>query len=364
MPIGTGVDTMHNVPAVPFTPSPAMFDAMTSKNKTHPISFSTPGAGQTVTRELPKAGILTWVTVTFEGTITYAAGTGAATTTWRWPYGILQNLAFAANLQNGLINCNGIDLHVFRILNNPAYIDATDTFPGTVGGVAALGTGSSFMRLTYQVPVVMDKVTLAGCIYAQSNQNALTLSVTEAPLSDYVTLTGTASASLTGTWTYHIDSYEIPQDPEHGIITPDLSRLHGIQARETGFTSTGDIPVALTQVNGQLTRLLLQVRPNLTSYINPKPAATKDLNNVKLVYGANQTPLDYEIGDLVTKNNEQYGAPLPYGYVCLDFVRENAVRDAVFMPGLTDLKVVPTIDASQVVTVDGKIRVVQEMLFQ
>ncbi len=44
--------------------------------------------------------------------------------------GAVAVLAFAANLQNGLINCSGVDLHVLRILNNPAYIDGTDTFPG------------------------------------------------------------------------------------------------------------------------------------------------------------------------------------------------------------------------------------------
>lgn len=365
MPIGTGVDNMHNVPAVPFTPSPGMFDQLTARNKAHGISFATPGAGATQQKELPKAGILTWVTVTFEGLLTVVNGTGGATTTWQWPYGILENLAFAANLQNGLITASGVDLHVFRIMNNPAYIDATDTFVGTVGtSGTAIPAGANFLHLTWQVPIVMDKVTLAGAIYAQSNQNALTMNVTEAVRANYCALTGDASAVLSGDWTYNIDSFEIPQDPEMGIITPDLSRLHGIQARETGFTSTGEIPTNLTQVNGQLLRLLLQVRPDATSFIAPRPGATADLTNVKLMYGSNQTPLDYTIGDLVAKNNEQYGAPLPYGYVCLDFVRENAIRDAVFMPGLTDLRIVPTIDSGQVITADAKIRVVQETLFQ
>lgn len=364
MPLGTGQDKMTNVPGVAFTPNSAMFDQGTAKNHTHTISFATPGPGQTATRELPKANVLTWITVTFDGFTTVVNGTGAALGNWRWPYGILQNLNFSANLQNGLVNCSGIDLHVMRVLSNPSFIDGTDTFPGQVGGGTNLGNGAWYTHLTWQVPVVMDKVTLAGAIYAQSNQNALTLNITEETAANLVTLSGTATFALSGTWTYNVDSYEIPQDPEHGVITPDLSRLHALQARETSITTTGDAIVPTTQVNGQLTRMLVQVRPNLTSFCNPKPQSTKDWTNLKLVYGANQTPLDYDIGVLVARNNEHYGAQLPYGYVCLDFVRENAIRDAVYMPGLTDLKVVPTIDSAQAVDANGKVRIVQEMLFQ
>jgi len=366
MPLGTGTDTMHNVPAVPFTPSPSLFDQLTTKNHQHAITFATPGPGATVLRELPKAGILTWVTVTFDGTLTYNAGTGSITTGWRWPYGICQSVGFAANLQNGLVNASGIDLHVQRFLSNPSYVDAVDTFNGSVGGGNALtGSSTSFLHLTYQVPVVMDKVTLAGAIYAQSNQNALTLAITEAVVADYLTLTGNATASLTGTWTIGPDIYEIPQTADQGIITPDLSRLHALQARETAFSAVGDVPVALTQVNGQLVRLLVQVRPNATSWCAPRPASlTPALTNLRLIYGANQTPLDYTYAELVAKNNEQYGGTLPYGYVALDFVRESAVRDAVFLPGLTDLKVVPTVGSGVTVDANAKVRVVQEMLFQ
>lgn len=365
MPLGTGQDVMHNVPATPFTPSPGEFDARTSRTASHQISFPTPGAGNSAMRELPKAGVLTWVRVSFDGTLTSTPGGGSVTAGWRWPYGLLSNLNFSANLQNGLVNASGIDLHVLRFLRNPAFIDATDVFPQVIGGGGTIANGNHHLHLTYDVPVVLDKVTLAGAIYAQSNQNALTLAVSQAPMADLVTLAGGATATLAGDWTFHITSYEIPQDAEKGIIVPDLSRLHAIQARETPFNSVGDAPTNLTQVNGQLVRLLVQVRGTATSWLTPKKSSlTPVLENLRIRYGANQTPLDYVASDLLATNNEHYGAPLPYGYLALDFVKENPIRDAVYMPGLTELQVVPTVGSTATVDANAKVRVVQEMLFQ
>ncbi len=367
MPIGTGADLMRNLPALPFTPDPARFDQLTAKNHHNPISFTAPGDNKFQLEDLPKSGILTWLTVTFSGTVVYADGTGSITTGWAWPYGLVKQLDFTANLQNGLVSASGIDLHVHRFMTNPSYIDGTDTYPGSVGGGNSLtDSAGTHVHLTWQVPVVMDRTTLVGAIYAQSNQNALTVRILQEDLDNLLIRTGDATASLTGTFAIHVDSYEIPQD-ENGIIIPDLSRLHGIQAFEYSLTSTGDSQHYLVQENGQLARLLVQVRDNSsaasTSLVDPKPAAAADWTGLRLEYGSNQRPLEYDVPVLVSRNNEQYGAPLPYGYVCLDFVRENAVRDAVIMPGLTDLRAVVTLDSG--VSLSGaKVRLVQETLFQ
>jgi hypothetical protein len=358
---------MRNLPALPFTPDPARFDQLTAKNHHTPISFSAPGDNKFTLEDLPKSGIITWLTVNFKGTLVYADGTGSVTTGWAWPYGLIKQLDFTANLQNGLISASGVDLHVHRFMTNPSYIDGTDVYPGSVGGGNSLtDSAGDLVSLTWQVPVVMDRTTLVGAIYAQSNQNALTVRILQEDLDNLVILAGNATASLTGTFSISVDSYEIPQD-ENGIIIPDLSRLHGMQAFEYAVTNTGDSQHYLVQENGQLARLLVQVRHNSsaasTSVTQPKQAATDDWTALRLEYGSNQRPLEYNVPTLVGRNNEQYGAPLPYGYVCLDFVRENAVRDAVIMPGLTDLRTVITLD-SGVSLSGGKVRLVQETLFQ
>ena len=161
MPLGPGQDVMHNVPATPFTPSPGEFDARTSRTASKQISFPTPGAGQSFMRELPKAGILTWVKVTFDGTLVTTTPTGTVVPRWPWPYGFLGALNFSANLQNGLVNASGVDLHVHRFLRNPAFVDSTDVFTGALGGGGTIAAGSYHMHLTYDVPVVLDPVTLA-----------------------------------------------------------------------------------------------------------------------------------------------------------------------------------------------------------
>jgi hypothetical protein len=362
MPFGTGADTMRNLPVTPFTPDPARFDQLTAKNHTVPVSFTAPGSGKYHVTDLPKSGILVWLTLSFNGTLVYADGTGSITTAWNWPYGLVRQVDFAANLQNGLISASGIDLHVHRFLTNPSYVESTDTFPGTVGGGDSLtDSAGAFINLTWQIPVVMDRTTLIGAIYAQSNQNALTLRVSQEDLDAIVVRTGNATASLTGTFKVAVTSYEIPQD-EHGIITPDLSRLHGMNAFETAISNTGDTAVPLIQENGQLARLLIQVRNSATAVLDPKPSASAGWSRLRLMYGANQNPLDFDLSQLVARNNEQYGGRLPYGYVALDFVRENAVRDGVIMPSLTDLRALVTVD-SGVSLSSAKVRIVQETLF-
>lgn len=365
MPLGTGQDQEQNIPVVAFTPSPAQFDAGTSKTEQHNIVIPTPGPGQPAVRELAKSGVLVWIRLTFEGTLVTTTPSGTVTTRWGWPYAILDNVAFTANLQSGLVNASGVDLHVHRFLRNPSFVDATDNFTGTIGGGNVVAAGTYHLSLTWDVPVITDWATLGGAIFAQSNQNSLAVTLTQAAQASLFDLTGAATATLAGNWTVQPTTYEIPTSPEQGIITPDLSRLHAIQARETSFSSAGDVAVPLTQVNGQLLRLLVQVRGTANSWLSPRrTSATPVLDSYKLIYGANQVPLDYKAQTLMAINNEHYGAPLPYGYVCFDFLRTGPIRDAVYMPGLTDLKVVPVVTSAATLDANAKVRVVQEVLFQ
>lgn len=369
MTVGTGADAVRNLPPVTFTPNPALFDQMTQRNHYQITPFAAPGDNNTYTALIPPSGVLSWITVTFDGTLTVALPTGTATTAWMWPYGLVDKLAFTANQLNDLIVATGVDLHVLRFLSNPAYIDAQDVFPGTVGGGNALTAAAHPVHLTWQVPVVMDKTSLVGAIYAQSQQNSLTLNVTQKPVSSttagnaLVTLTGTATAALTGSFKISIDMWDIPQHPEYGVVTPDLSRLHGVNYFDAALTNTGDTPVYLTKTAGQLMRLLVQVRNGANSVLNPRATANSGFSQVRLAYGGNKEPQNWPVADLVAKNNEQYGGVLPYSYVALDFARENPVRDAVMLQGVTDLRSIINIATGTTINANSVIHALSETLF-
>lgn len=362
MPIGTGADKLRNLPQIPYTPDLGQFNKLTQRNVHSPVRFATPGPGGYHVAELPQAGILTWLTVVFDGTLTFADGTGSITTRWPWPYGLLDLFDLSANFQNGLIQTSGVDLHVHRFLTNPAFIEAVDSYDGTIGGGDSLTDGANPLHLTWQIPVVMDRVSLVGALYAQSSQNNLTVRIQEAATAALFDVTGDATVSVSGTWTVQVDSYDIPQHPELGVVTPDLSRLHGVQAFEVPFSNTGDVIASLIRVHGQLSRLLLQVRNDGDTIV--EPGAGSDWTAARLEYGGNKRPFDFDpLAALVARNNEHYGAPLPYGYVALDFVRENARRDSVLMHGVTDLRAVLELDSGLSVGSNAAVRVVEETLF-
>lgn len=365
MPLGTGADQMQNVPMTGFTPNPAAFDVGTSKNHQHAAVLPTPGPGLPAYRALPKSGILTWAKVTFEGSLTVALNGGTCTTRWPWPYGLLDMLSFTANTNNGLINVTGVDLHVHRFARNPSFIDATDNFTGTLGGGNALTSATYQLSLTWDVPICADLVTQAGAIFAQSSQNDIALGFTQATTAALFTLTGGATATIAGNWTYNVESYDIPVDKEAGMVVPDLTRLHGMQSKDTGFLAAGDVNVPLTQTNGQLLRLFVQVRGTNDAWLSPRrTTATPPLDSIRLEYGSNQKPLDIKTNVLLAINNEHYGAPLPYGYLCLDFVKTSPIRDAVYMPGLTELRVVPVVTSGATLDANAKVHTMQETLFQ
>lgn len=372
MPTGVNNAVERNLPTEKYTIAPDVFNGMTQRNHHRPLVFADPGDNNvSPIQTLPPAGIIGWLTLTFDANMTVALGGGTATTGWMWPYGLVSVFDLSANFQNSLIHLTGTDLHVMRFLSNPSYVDGQDVFPGTVGGGNALSSATSQIHLTWQIPVVMDKVSLVGALYAQSQANQLGVTVQRLKLTDatagnaLITTTGAATASFANaTFQVALDSWDIPRHPEMGIVIPDLSRLHGLNIFDQGITTTGDTNVNLIKVNGQLTRLLVQARNGNNTPLDPKASAASGFNTLSLAYGGNKLPQVWDMASLVARNNEQYGAPLPYKYVALDMVRENPQRDAVFLQGVTDLRAIVNLASSVVLGANSNVHVVEETLFK
>lgn len=379
MPTGGGATSVVNDPrtsALAFAADPQAFFEQTERNEYTALSFSAPGSGATERKQLPQNGILSKITVMFEGTLDVTLGAGTVTTAGRWPYGLIEQLVVSANAQNDLVSVNGDDLLALATIRNPGSFanDTVDTYPGGIGAgnaVAADGT----VALTWEIPIAIDDVTLVGALYAQSPSMNLMLAIREAVHTDLLVAAGGATYTLTGTFYVMVTSFDIPiQGGAKGgaLIVPDLSRLHGINAHTVPVTAVGENRAPLVRSNGQLDRLLFQVTKsapeastsNQLLSLDADAASTLALDAVRLEYGSAQRPLDYNPGQSLAKRNlNDYGDALPEGYYCLDFIAENPPRDVVVMMGVTDLVLVATVGSGVTVAASAKTRLVQETLF-
>jgi hypothetical protein len=335
---------------------------MTSKNVLTPRAPAAPGSGLSTSVQLLQTGIVSKLQITFSGTLVVAGG--AATTSDQWPYNLLKGFLLSANGQNNLWDCDGADLTVLRFLRYPSYIERVDTFPDVVGGGGSIANGTYVVYLTWEVPIAIDDVSLIGSLYAQSSATNLTIRLTQALNSDLFTVIG-GTVAIAGTFYIQETIFDIPLDGTGKLVTPDLSRLHGFNAVEFPVTNTGDVRVPLIRSAGQLSRLFISARNNATSRMSalPNTATSKKIDRLRLEYGGNQRPFTWDpASQLLSLNNQYYGAPVPYDRLVIDTLRENAPRDMILMQGVTELAAVLGINAG--VTLAGaSARLLQETLF-
>lgn len=361
MPVGTGAETLSHVPAQPFVTDPAAFFQMTKKNVTTPKTLA-PGAGLSGNVQLLQTGIVSKIFVTFVGQL--VVSTAAVTTSDQWPYNLLKFFKLSANGANDLWSCDGIDLHVLRYCRYPAYRDATDVFPGTVGGGDSVAVGTYGVYLTWEVPIAMDDTSLIGALYAQSSATNLQVTVQQAALADLFSA-NPANAAITGTFNITEVFFDVPYNADGALVVPDLSRLHGFNSVEVPITNTGETRIPLIRSQGQLSRLFTSVRKSATARLSAaaNAAAASKLDAIRLEYGGNQRPLVFDPATLLlAQDNQWYGATPPYDRLVLDFVKENPTRDIILMQGVTELAVVPRVNPAVTIS-GGTVRVVQETLF-
>lgn len=359
MPIGTGADTLQNIPAQNFVTDPSAFFAQTIPNVLTPASATFGGFGSNFTETLLQTGIVSKIRVLFGGSLVIAGG--AATPAAGYPYSLLESARLSANGQNDLISVSGIGLHALRHARYPASTVVGDTF---TAGSPTLANGTYPLVLTWELPIAMDDTTLIGSLYAQSSATNLTLRLAAAQVGDFLsTVPGTAT--INGTWYVQETLYEIPFDTEGRQIIPDLTRLHSINEFAVPLVNTGDAHAELIRTEGQLSRLFMrhQKSPGVPLSFDGNTAAASRVDTVRLQYGGNQRPLDYNPAHLLyAQNSVNYGTPLPYNFAAFDFLRENPPRDALLMQGVTNLEVVSNINAA-VVLAGGTSTLIQETLF-
>jgi hypothetical protein len=341
------------------------------------------GLGLTDTFELKKSGIIAGIYIRFTGNLVIALPTGTAAATFRWPYDLIKAVRFTANGQANIINCSGLKLKAREAMGNKDIDDrgVSNSFNGatiTQGSLALAselwGVGANAtaipantypVDLCWFVPVAEDQIDLNGAIFAATSSTDLTLAIDWEAAANLFALTGTATATLTGTVQVETQKYTIPIGADGEIVVPDLSSFHSlIQSRVTGLAAGANELRLIGQGAGKtLLRTYFQVFTGAAPAVTP--LAMNDTNYGELAwrYGSNETPEDVPTGQLLRYVNERtYNVDVGgrWGFGAWDFAAANAFRDAVDMGNAAELRLLITLAGAPTTPA---VEIVQETIF-
>jgi hypothetical protein len=345
--------------------NPEAFFGRTRRLRLRQDQFAHPGAGGTYRGSIRQVGIIAGIWLTFSGSVTVTLGGGTAATTNRWPYDLVRNLRFSANGQSNLINLSGWNLKARECMARSDHNDrgvsrgiggaspGTATTQGTLSlanenwglgqnVTAIVGAPTVYpVELEYFVPVAHDKVDLTGAIFAQTSSTDLALEIDFATQAEITTLTGAATAPVTGTWTVEAEVYTIPQGGDGQIVVPNLDVFHSIIQTRFANPSNGmnELRLAGQGVGRSLQRLWFRTWNGAV----PAPLAMNATNyqSAGWRYGGNDTPEVYGSGKTLAYWDEDlFGVDFAQaqGFGLFDWCSEFAFRDAVDEGSATELR--------------------------
>lgn len=343
------------------------------------------GPGLTDTISVLASGVISGFQLKFTGSLVVTLNSGTVASSLRWPYDMVKACRFSANGQSNLINCSGGKLKARQIMGRGSLTDrgvvrgVGGASPGTqinqgtmslnnenwgVGaGVTAIPGATYPVELEWYIPVAYDDKYLAGAIFAQTSATALEIAIDWDTIADMFTLTGAATAVLTGTLYTTSEQYTIPTSSSGGVIVPDLSTFHAMTQFRFSSLGTGANEIRLSGqgVGKQLLRAFTQVW-NGAAPGAPLPRNETNFGQVAWMYGGNTQPETYQDGRCQAYWNESlFDADLAtvWGFGVHDFVKENAFRDSVDEGAATELRLLETIQNGVSLT-NSYMEVVQE----
>jgi hypothetical protein len=321
------------------------------------------GLGNTDVIPILQTGVLASLKIQFSGTLVIALPTGTAATTSRWPYDLAKAVRFTANGQSNLINCHGAALKIRENMQSTlsdrgvvrgvgGASPGTQVNQGTLSlnsenwgvgqNVTAIPANTYPVELEWTVPIAFDENTLQGAIFAQTSATDLFCAVDWAPLTDLFTLTGTATATLTGSVNAVATLYSIPQASNGNIIIPDLSVFHSLIESRVPTIGLGDNEIRLAGqgVGKQLLRIFGRT---FNTGVPPTvlPVTTANYGNLLYRYGGNDTPESWPNGSILAHELERiYDTDVSSlaGWWSHDFTAMNAFRDSINEATATELR--------------------------
>lgn len=366
---------------------PATFFRQTRRLIPIAKTFAYGGLGQTDNVPMLQVGIMAGIYLRFSGSLVIALPTGTAATTARWPYDLFKNIRFSANGQTNLINVGGWDLKLRDLVARGDLSDrgvvrgiggaspGTQVSQGTLSlnnenwgvgqNVSAIPANTYPVELALFVPVAFDQVNLTGAIFAQTSSTDLNLTIDWASSADLFVLTGTATATLTGTVVVEPLLYSIPVGGDGVVKVPDLSMFHSIIRTRSASPSNGvnEIRLAGQGVGRQLLRAWFRTFNGATPA--PLPVNATNYGQVGWRFGSNDTPEVFASGrDIAYFDERLFGSDFAsqQGYAILDWASENAFRDSIDESAATELRLLIEIPTGVSLT-NPFIEYTQETLF-
>ena len=358
MAVGSGAAAfMQNFPSGEYITDLEFFNRETERNDAPAAAIPFTGFGGTpMQSRIANVGLLAGIELMFVGTLTVTA---PLTTTYRFPHGLFRNINLSVNGQTGLMSANGLAYHVhgLRLYRSP-----DQPITGNAGGVDSKGSpvaGSTIANGTYTViffidlPIVHDMTSLAGLLFAQSDANQFEWTATPEAQAN---LFSAGACTLTGNFYQELTFFDIPVAPadghnQGGPVVPPMNWIHGFLEQRTAVLSTGQNPVPLSKLSGQLLALYWMIDNGAGVQLSPQTA----YDGIELQYGVNRNPRNYSgptgLGalGLLRENQEDYNSPLGPGYLVLDFEKDAPDRDIVYPKGVTELQLINTITAAATV---------------
>lgn len=359
MSIGSGADTLTLTPSEAYDVDAAAYALGTRKSDRTVKSGIDFGAGEQMVYDLPQRGVAKKLRINVSGSVTI---TGNVDTFANYPHGLLEGFQLQVGGSFTPWQCSGIDLVALRHARHPAFEEAVDVFPGSIG--VNQGVTSGDINLTYIVPIVVDDVSDVGAIYLQTTEHRVTVKGQPAPAASvFDTTPGGTVDALNLTASVELVSGEIPR-VEGRLKVPDIGVIHKYIAQTQPWVSSPD-EFRLTNQGGSLARLFASVTRGTNLPLSPRPdaAATDRWQSFGFEYGGDRSPFVYpDVASLLRQNNEHYGSPLPYDRLVLDQVIEHPIRDAIHMAGVTEVRVDVGAGGGVTIGAGARVRTVQELI--
>jgi hypothetical protein len=364
-----GAAFLRNLPAQgAYSVNEAVFNTETERNDVplQPLTFTGLG-GAAMDARIPNNGVLAALRISVEGTLNVA--TANVTPGYQWPWNLIKKATFNANGQTSLIASEGLDLRARRqrLYRNPrdpiAQAPSIDTIGDGTG--AAIVPGNYPVSLQWDVPITHDEASLIGGLFAQSDQNYLSIKLTPAQSAELFSGAGVASFTAT-TVRVTVTFFDIPLVPVQGrdmIVIPNLAWLHGYLSGDFNFANNGEVRAPFIRTAGQLLAYSFYIDNGGQATIAPQ-----SLTEARFTYGGNRKPRVYApVSHLLEKNARDYNGLIRAGqsgaFAVFDFEGDNPARDLVYPKGVTELAVEVVIPTSIVPNANAKVHFVEDTLY-
>ena len=359
--------------------NPDYFNQETERNDVPQQSFPYTGlGGSRMDQRVQNVGILSFIRLVFQGTLTVAGG-GTVTGNYAFPYNLAKRITVQANGQTSLMQAEGVD---FRARRNRLYRNPAEQIATTGGAAqATIANGTYSITVIYDLPIVHDMTTLTGALFAQSDSNYLSYSIEPALAADMFTLAGGSTATLTGTFYPQLTFFDIPYiDTNQGrlVAIPDLRWLHGFIGANQPFANTGDVTTPLIKNAGQLIAYYQYIDNGGAAVLSPLVA----VDQFRIEYGGNRKPIVWSgpagQGPIfgLEENQRNYNGLIQGGttaalaalgpgplYLILDLENDNPQRDLFYPRGVSELQAVNKITQGTTINANAHIHFVEETLF-